>query len=278
MAARSSWTGAINFAGFPIHLAAFPLLKSKSAESLKMLSPANKLVTQVYVDDDGWEGTKAECGRGIEVSKGSVVPLAPETVDALGEAERSATLEPERFAPLASVPFHLATGHWRMVPNGKVPGAEGPAEILWNGLMETMRALVTEWTPRAGSRNALVVIHADEYGLTANSLPYMSDFTTPPEHKFTVNEKAAATFEAFVGQNYSTDDFNHAVYEDAYSKRRKELLEKALAGEPIEAAKPTETAAEPVPDLLAAMQASIQAAPARKAAKKNGGKKQPVSV
>lgn len=280
MAARSSWTGAINFAGFPIHLAAYPTLKSKSVASLKMLSPAGLPVTQVYIDDDGWQGTKADCGRGIEVSKGQIVPLDAETVEALNDAERSITLEPDRFSPLGSVPLHLATGHFRMVPNGKVPGADGPAEILWNGLRATERALVTEWTPRAGSRPALIVIHADAYGLNATTLPYASDFNDTPEHKFSVNDQAAATFEAFVGQSYSTGDLALGAFEDTYTQRRKELLEKALQGEPIAVPAAEEEKAEPVPDLLAAMQASIQAAGGKpaKATKKNGRKKQPVAA
>jgi non-homologous end joining protein Ku len=268
--ARAAWTGAINFAGFPIHLCAYNVLRSKSADSFKTLAPSGEPVKQVYVDANGEVVDRAECLKGVEVGKDKWRALPPEAVEAITEAERSVTLEPASFSERESVPLHLATGHFRLVPNTKIPGAEGPAGILWNGLRSSGRVLVTEWTPRSGSRTAILVVHADADGLNANTLPYATDFNDVPEHAFEVNEQAEAMFGQFVEQNYALDDFSLEAFEDRYSKRRQEIIAKALAGEEIEVAELAPTAA-PAPDLMAAMAASISGAKAKKS--KTGTKK-----
>lgn len=258
MAARATWTGAVTFAGFPIHLTAYALVKSKKAESFTTLSPDEGPVSRVYVDEAGTVIPSAELRKGYKTAAG-VVPLAPEVIEQIGEGERTTVINPDRFSRRESVPLHLATGQYRLVPDKKVPGAEGPVGILWNGLAKTGRVLVTEWTRRAGSMPELVAIHADSYGLTATTLPYFTDLADVPEHPFEENDQQAAVFEQFVDTQYETADFNHAAHVDTYMERRKKLIEAALDGKPI-AAESAPAKAEPVPDLMAAMQASLAAA------------------
>lgn len=265
MAARSAWSGAINFAGFPLHVSAYNLIASKQGDSFKTIAPDGMPVRQQYVDSSGNVVERDQCSKGAEIGKDKIVVLKPEAVEQIQEAEKSVTLDAERFPPLESVPLHLSTGHYRFVPNPKVPGADKGVEIIWNGLRKTKRALVVDgWTPRAGSRPMLLVLHADEYGLTGNVLPYPTGLNAVPEHRFEVDDAKAAMFEQFVAQNYLTDDFTHTSYEDTYAKRRAEVIAKAMAGEPI-VTTAGEAKAEPVPDLMAAMEASLKAVKGGKA-------------
>jgi DNA end-binding protein Ku len=267
MAARSAWSGAINFAGFPLHVSAYNLIASKQADSFKTIAPDGHPVRQQYVDSSGSVVERDQCSKGAQIGKDKVVVLKPEAVEQIQNAEKSEVVEAHSFPLAESIPMHLATGHFRFVPNGKVPGSAQSVGILWNGLRKTKRALVVDgFVPRAGSRPVLLAIHADEYGLTGNVLPYTTGLNAVPEHKFVADAAQASMFEQFVAQNYTTDDFAHASHEDTYAKRRADVIAKAVAGEPI-VTTAGEAKAEPVPDLMAAMEASL------KAVSKKGGKK-----
>lgn len=260
---RAAWSGAINFAGFPIHLAAYNTVKSRSGESFKTLDPKDlQPVRQLLVDHEGNEVDRAATRKGVELSRGNITPLDPAAVEAIQAVERTDTIEPLNFAPMDSVRavMHMALGFWSLVPNEKVPGADGPAEILWNGLKASGRGLVATFVPRAGSRDQLLVVHADEYGLNGSLLPFADEIADDiPRHVYAENEQAAQMFDQFVGLNYTTDDFTHTAYESEHRKRRAEAIEAALKGETIAVAAPAESKPA-VPDLMAAMQASLEQA------------------
>ncbi len=250
--ARSSWQGAIDFAGFNIHLRAYPLLTSKAAESFKTLCPCVDL---------------GACGKGVKDGKG-FKPLTADAIAALAKGERTEVIPILALPVRESVPLHLAFKHFRFVPDPDVAGSQGPTGILWNGLLGSGRVLVTEWVPRAGSRNELLVITAGTSDLTGVVIPYVSDFAEPPEHLFTQDAQAAAMFEAFAAQQkISLDDFTHTTYVDAYGERREKAIAAALAGKavPTDAMAPAKPS---VPDLMAAMSAALNSSQAPKPRRK----------
>lgn len=270
MAARATWTGAITFGGFPIHLRAYNVVKSRSAESFKNLCPCHQkpVVMPKTCAETGDTVNTEDLLKGVEVARGDVRLLSEDAVEAIKDSEATKQLEIAQLPPVESVPLHLALAHYRLVPDEKVAGSEGPANILWNGLLGGGRALITEWTIRAGSRNSLVAIHADVHGLNGTTLPYSTDFNEVPEHAFTPDEQATAMFEAFSAQNgIDMGDFAHKQFVDAYGERRKAAVEAALAGKPI-AVPESAKAAPAVPDLMAAMAAALEGAkaPAKKKA------------
>jgi DNA end-binding protein Ku len=268
MAARATWSGAITFAGFPINVRAYSAVKSRSSDSFKTLAPTDKLpVRQQLVDTNGDVVERADCAKGVEIAKGKFAELAPDAIEMIQSAERSVTLDVDRFAALESVPLHLATGTFRILPDSKVPGADGPVGILWNGLRKTRRALVTTWTPRAGSRDAILVIYAVEDGLVANTLPYEVELNELPAWAPEHNEQAASLFEQFVATQYSTDDFDLGAFESTYKARRDAAVQAALNGEVIEAPASAEPAKAAVPDLMAAMSAAVGDTPKKAPAK-----------
>ncbi|HEX6973348.1 MAG TPA: Ku protein [Vicinamibacterales bacterium] len=272
MAARATWTGAITFGGFPIHLRAYNVVKSRSAESFKNLCPCHQkpVVMPKTCAETGDVVLTEDLLKGVEVARGDVRLLSEDAVEAIKDSEATRQLAIEQLPPRASVPLHLALGHYRLVPDDKVAGSEGPANILWNGLLGSDRALMTEWTLRAGTRNQLVAVHADEHGLNATTLPYVTDFNEVPEFAFTRDPEATAMFEAFSAQQgIDMDEFHHQQFVDAYGERRKAAVEAALAGKPIQVPEGAK-AAPAVPDLMAAMSAALEGAkaPAKPKAKR----------
>lgn len=266
-AAISAWQGAIDFGGFGINLRAYNLIQSRSAQSFKNLCPCHQqpVVMPKRCPVDGTEVNTDECAKGHQVSRGNIVVVPPEAVEQIKNAESTQLLEIKQLPKRDSVhELALATQHYRLVPNSDVPGSEQPAQILWNGLHASERVLVTEWVPRAGSRDSLLVVDADEFGLTGHVVPYASEIKDTAEFKPVPDERAAGMFEAFATQaGISMDSFHHADFESAYEARRRIAIEAALSGEPIPAgAAPTKAAA--VPDLMALMSAAVEEAKATK--------------
>lgn len=257
--ARAAWSGAINFAGFPVNVRLYSRVKSRSGESFKQLAPTNQApVQQQLVDTDGSVVERADCLKGVEVGKGQFKALPPEAVEMIASAERSVTVEPESFCPVESVPLALSTRGYAVVPDEKVPGADQPTGIIWNGLRASRRAYITEITVRAGSRDAILAIWADDDGLYANELPYVDELNDVPAWEPKEDERAAETFAAFVDSQYAdiAGPFDHSAFESKYRQRRADAVQAALKGEAIEVpeAAQAKTAA---PDLMAAMQASL---------------------
>lgn len=267
--ARSIWSGAVEFGGFPIHLKAYTLVKSKSADSLRNLCPCHQqpvVMPKMCAVDGTSLPEGADIGKGVKVGR-DLYPLDDAAIESLAKADRTDVLTIHSLPPRAGVPLHLALNHYRLVPDDKVPGSSGPANILWNGLKVNDRVLVAEWVKRAGSRNELIAISADTFGLTGIVLPYATDLNEVPEHAFTEDAAQAEMFEAFATQQgVPMDDFAHATIEDTYAKRRAEVIAKVVAGEAI--AMPSSPSTKPaVPDLMAAMQAAMSAAPTTASAK-----------
>jgi Ku protein len=262
MAARSAWAGALTLAGLPVNVKLYGRTKSRSGESFKTLAPTNQLpIQQQLVDSDGNVVERADCLKGVEVSKGSFHALPEEAVEMIGSAERSVMLEPEQFCPLATVPLHLTTAAYAVAPNDKVPGSEQAVGIVWNGLRAAELGYVSQIVVRAGSRDSILVVWADDEGLHANGLPYASELHPAPAWKPVEDEQAAQTFEAFVTSAYADRmaEFDHEQYTSSYAERRAEAVQAALAGEKI-AVPEVAKAQAAAPDLLAAMQASIKQA------------------
>lgn len=274
MAARSAWSGAITFAGFPISVKAYNLAKSKSGDSFKGLCPCHdepieQVKRCVHTEDVvPYEGLH----KGVEIAKGVFRALPSEALAAIEGSQRSEVLEPERFAPLDSIPFHISTGAYKLVPNEKVPGSQKPVAILMRTLASSERALVTEWVPRAGARDAIVVVWSEQDELYATTMPYLTDLNEVPSSGLgdvAVSAQETSMFTQVIEANYVTEAFDMGAYSSHYKERRDEAVQLALAGEEI-----PQPVAAPVasgPDLMAAMAQALESA--KPTAKKAGAKK-----
>lgn len=255
--ARSSWTGAIVFAGFPIPVKAYNLVSSPSRESFKTLCRCHgqPIKQQNTCAVDGTAVTDTD--KGVEIAKGVFKALPLPALEAIQAAGKSAALEPERICPLDTLDLHMSTGAYALIADAT---AEKPVAILWRTLAKTDRALVTRWTMRAGSRDSIVAVHAGPTGLLANTLPFAAQRASVPAStapSIAVSDPELAMFEQALGALYPNEPFDPAAFTSEYAQRRTKAIEQALAGEAISA--PAAPAAAPVPDLMAALQASLSA-------------------
>jgi non-homologous end joining protein Ku len=270
MAVRSSWSGAIEFAGFPINVSAYAVLQSASSDSFKGVCDCHQqpVKQDKFCSVDGSRvaraneqaGTNGLIGisKAVEVTKGQFAVLSEAAIESIESSQRTDVVRIERVCSLDSVPLHTATGCMRLIANDKVPGSDGPVAILWNGLRDGRAAVIEGFSPRSGAKPQLLVVYADDSGLLASTLPYADRVQSVPGAAPAIDDQQAAMFEKFVAVTYPTDDFDHGAYVNDYKQRRDDASATALAGGTVTA---PQSAPAPMaaPDLMAAMQASLAA-------------------
>lgn len=267
----ASWSGGLEFAGFPISVKLFPLVGSTRNDSFRMLAPTDhKPVIQKLVDTKGRTVDRDKTLKGVEDPRepGKFVALNNAALDAIALRERTKIAAPKKFSPRASVPFLVGQGTYMVVPED---GSEQAVQIIWNGLADGDLVYVTEMTMRAGAPDSIVVIHAEADGhLYATKLPYMTQLKPVNAPQLAVDKKQAKVFATFVDQTYEVAEFDHADYVSEHKQRRDAAIKAALAGETYVAPEGDVEAPPEVPDLMATLEAAISEAkrPPKRAAKK----------
>jgi DNA end-binding protein Ku len=258
---KSSWSGAITFAGLPIPVKAYSLASTTKNESFKTLcachgepiKQANTCAT------DGTTLAADKQRKGVEHGKGNYVVLDTNVITQItGTAGSTVALEIQKVCPLSTINLHAHLGGYVIVPEPK-KGAEKPVAILWQLLAKQDAAIVTNWTMRAGSRDATLAIYAGPNGLLAATLPQEHQLSSPPvfdASSIAVDPAELAMFEGFVA-SVPHGDYKPADFPSQYNDRRAKAIEAAVSGAPI----PATAAAAPaaVPDLMAALSASLAA-------------------
>jgi non-homologous end joining protein Ku len=287
--AASTWRGAIEIAGFSVNLALYNRVKSRSSESFKTLAPNGKPIRKVSIDSDEYAKLekdpkakvatlgKADESKGVAVGPDDWKPLSKEAVEQIQGAERSTVVTPDAFVPADSLPRELATTAFVVVPDNKVPGSEGDVNLVWNGLRASGLAYTTTVVTRAGSRDSILAIYAEDDGLYGVALPFDTELNDVPAFGFTEDASAGEVFTAAVEANHEVAQaFNHSAYVSEWRTRRDDAVAKVLKGQKIEPPKPK--AAPTTDSLRAALEKAVDAkdAPkskAKKPASKSGGRK-----
>jgi len=257
--ARSTWTGAITFAGFPINVKAYSLTKSRSSDSFKTLCPCHgkPIKAPRVCATDGTEIPLADQIKGVEIGKDTYAVLPKEAIESIESATRSVSVEP-KFFPSYTVPAYLATNSYAIVPDDKVPGADKPVAILHEALLANGLTLVVEdWVARAGSRDAILAITAHPDGLIAHTIPHDAELVKdiPRNPLPAVEEAERDMFTQVIQTNYTPQPFEHDKVVSNYKERRDTAVQAVLAGEPVQAAQAEKATA--VPDMMAALKASL---------------------
>jgi non-homologous end joining protein Ku len=260
---RSSWSGAITFAGLPIPVKAYSLASTTKNESFKTLctchdepiKQANTCATTNAIL------TAGEQHKGVEHGKGTYIALDANAIASItGTAGSTVALEIERISPLATLDLHAHLGGFVIVPEPK-KGAEKPVAILWRILSKLDSAIVTRWTMRAGSRDSTLAIYAGPNGLLGATLPQDHQLSSPPTFdasSIAVADAELAMFENAIAGLYPHADYAASDFPSHYNERRAKAVEAAVSGAPVSAAAPA--VAPVVPDLMAALSASLSAA------------------
>jgi DNA end-binding protein Ku len=220
---------------------------------------------------DGEEVPFAEIVKGYEIEPGRFVVLEPEELATLS-AKKSPAMEIEEFVELAEIdPIYYDHAYY-LVPADE--GAEKSYQLLLEVMRESGRVALARLVMR--SKEHLVAIRpigsvlgvatmnfADEI-VPVKQLPGM------PERQPQVSERERDVAKQLVDQLAS--DFDPAKYHDTYRDAVRALIEQKAKGQKISAPKPAATPQTAVPDLMSALQASLDEIRKRDGNRRDGNK------
>jgi DNA end-binding protein Ku len=227
-------------------------------------------IAQKRVDPStGDEVPYEEIVKGYEIAKDRYVVVEPNELDAL-EPKKTKMIEIEDFVELTQIdpiyydhPYYLAPG----------TGGVKPYRLLLDAMRDTGKVAIARVVIR--SKEQLVAIRpiGDALGMATM---IFADEVLPPDRLDEIREAAEVKTtkrELDMAKQLVASlagDFEPDRYRDTYRQEILDLIERKAQGEEIVFQAPPEEEAEPAPDLMSALKASLEAVRAREGAASDG--------
>lgn len=261
--ARAIWSGAISFGLVNVPVKLYSAVSRKTVRFNQINSATMHRVKQLRVDaETGDEVPYEQIVKGFEIGPERFVVLDPGELESL-DPEQTRSIDILDFVSLHEIdpiyydhPYYLAPA----------PGAAKPYGLLRDAMDEAGKVGIAKVVLR--SKESLVAIRPVGPVLTLETMLY-ADEVVPADGIDDLPEAGGTTAPRELDMarqliDSLTTDFDPARYKDEYRERVLELIERKAAGEEITVETPAPAPAK-VPDLMAALEASIKAANARKA-------------
>src|SRR5919204_2151446 len=257
--ARSIWTGAISFGLVTVPVKLYSAVNRKTVRFHQLHGSTGVRIQQKRVDPStGDEVPYEDIVKGFEIGPETYVVIEPDELEAL-DPKKTRTIEIEDFVDLQQIdpifydhPYYLAPG----------AGGAKPYRLLLEAMEETNKVAIARVVIR--SKENLVAIRpmGDALGMATMLFPdeivdpdTIDDIPKGDDVKASERELEIAKqlVESLAG------DFDPDKYHDTYREEVLALIERKAAGEKIAVQPPTEEEAAPVPDLMSALKASLDA-------------------
>jgi DNA end-binding protein Ku len=256
---RSIWTGAISFGLVTVPVKLYSAVQRKSVRFHQLNAKTGVRIQQKRVDaSTGDEVAYEDLVKGYELSPDRYVVVEPAELDALAP-EKTKTIDIEDFVDLADIDPVFYDSPYYLVPG---PGGAKPYRLLLEAMEDSGKVAIARFVLR--SKESLVALRpiGDVLALETMLFPdevvdpeRLDDLPGADDVRTTARELdiAKQLIEA------QTTDWDPSRYHDTYREQVIELIERKAAGEEISVQPEPEEAAQPVPDLMAALKASLDA-------------------
>ena len=208
-----------------------------------------------FCSQDDAEVQWEEVGRGYELENGRQVVLTDEELASV-QPEKTRTIEVQSFVDLEDVDAIYFDSTWFLVPAGDSQGTRRAYRLLVEVMESTERAALGRFVmrtkeylvlmrPRDGLLSLTTMLFHDEVRPTDGIAP---GGRKPSKEKV---EQAAAVIESLAA------DWDPERYTDCYRERLERIVEQKKKGQKVKA--PSEPKQpEPAPDLMEALQATLE--------------------
>jgi len=261
--ARSIWSGAISFGLVNVPVKLYNAVQRKNVQFHQLHAEDRARIQQKRVcSADGAEVAFEDLVKGYEFAPGQYVVIEPEELDGLA-AKKTRLIEVEQFIDLDEVdPLMFDSSYFLAA----APGAAKPFRLMVDAMREAGKVGIGRFVLR--QKEHLVALRVQGDQLLLVTLVYADELVSPTtledagEGTAEVSERELAMARQLI--EMLSAPFEPARLRDEYRAALLHLIEQKVAGEEITIAPP---AAEPavVPDLMAALQASVDALAAGKA-------------
>jgi DNA end-binding protein Ku len=254
------WSGAISFGLVNVPIKLYSAVSKKTVRFHQLNGETGSRIAQKRVDAVTGEDVPYEnLVKGYELTKDRYVTITPDELEAL-EPEKSRTIDIEDFVDLADIDPVYYDHPYYLVPDKGAAKAYG---LLLNAMKESGRVAIARVILR--SKEQLVAIRPDRDGkvlmmetmIFADEVVQTEDIDGLPDaDELKVSDREVAMAQQLIDS--LSGAFEPDRYRDEYREKVLDLIERKAAGEEITAA-PEAPAPAKVPDLMAALEASLAA-------------------
>src|SRR4051812_26226291 len=276
---RSIWSGAISFGLVNVPVKLYSAVSRKTVRFNQLNEKTGNRIQQKRVDPEtGEEVPFDQIVKGYELTKDRYVVITPDELDAL-DPERSRTIQIEDFVDQADIDPIYYDHPYYLVPDKGAAKAYG---LLLNAMEASEKVAIARVVIR--SKEALVAIRPAGELLMMETMIFHDEVVPhddlddlPDSKDLKVSDREVKMAQQLIDSLSS--EFTPEKYRDESRDKVLDLIERKASGEEI-AVQPEAPAPAQVPDLMAALEASLAAvssgdeddAPKKKPAKKSSGR------
>jgi DNA end-binding protein Ku len=261
---RSLWTGSLSFGLVNVPVALFSGVRDQDLHFRQLHAKDHTPVeTHRFCAEEDEEVPYDEIANGYETDDGELVILTDAELGAAAP-HRSRTIDIEAFVDLEDVDPIYFNHPYIVMPSGEAEGIQRAYRLLVEVMSRTDRAALGRVVMR--TKEYLALIRARDERLVLTTMLWHDEVRpTDPLPSPTKKDKPAkkevdAAIELI--ERFSCD-WDPSRYEDAFEKRLKKIVRQKSKGETIELPEQDDEQASPVPDLMAALERSLEEAKSR---------------
>jgi DNA end-binding protein Ku len=256
--ARSIWSGAISFGLVNVPVKLYSAVSRKTVRFNQLNAETGNRIQQKRVDPEtGDEVPYEQIVKGFELTKDRYVVITPDELDAL-DPERTRTVDIEDFVDLEEIDPIYYDHPYYLVPDKGAAKAYG---LLLNAMEASGKVAIARVVLR--SKEQLVAIRPAGELLMMETMIFHDEVVPhddlddlPESQELKVSDREVKMAQQLIDSLSS--DFEPEKYRDEYRDKVLDLIERKASGEEI-VVQPEAPAPAKVPDLMAALEASLAA-------------------
>jgi DNA end-binding protein Ku len=255
---RSMWSGAISFGLVNVPVKLYSAVSKKTVRFNQLNAETGNRIQQKRVDPEtGEEVPYDQIVKGYELTRDRYVVITPDEMDAL-DPEKTRTIDILDFVDLEEIDPIYYDHPYYLVPD---KGAEKAYGLLMGAMQEAGKVAIARVVLR--SKEQLVAIRPSDDLLMMETMIFHDEVVPtdelddlPDARKLKVSDRELKMAQQLISSLSS--EFDPTRYRDEYRDKVIELIERKAQGEEI-AVQPEAPKPEKVPDLMAALEASLAA-------------------
>jgi DNA end-binding protein Ku len=261
--ARAVWSGAISFGLVNVPVKLYPAVRRKDVHFHQLDEKSGARIRNRRVSEtSGREVPSERIIKGYELDKGTYVPVTDEELDAV-EPERTHTIDVEDFVALDEVdPLQYSNTYW-IAPDG-AKGAPKAYALLRDAMDRTDRVAIARFVLR--TKEHLVMLRPVDSALALHTMLYPDEVVAASDVdglpvRSKVDDRELKMASQLVDS--LTVKWDPKRYKDSYREKLLDVIKRKAQGEEI-VTEPQQEKSADVVDLMAALEASIDASKQRR--------------
>jgi DNA end-binding protein Ku len=253
---RSIWTGAISFGLVNVPVKLYSAVSKKTVRFHQLHDKDGVRIQQKRVcPADGEEVPYEHIVKGYEITPEQYVIVKPEELEAI-EPRKTKTIDIEDFVDLEEIDPLFYDHPYYLMPG---TGASKPYKLLVDAMEDAGKVGIARVVIR--QKEQLVALRPNDGVLAMQTMNFADEVVDPDNFDEKPDDVETSKRELDMAKQLIDSlatEWQPQKYKDTYRERVLELIEQKAQGKEI-AVQPVEEP-QPVPDLMAALEASVKAA------------------